>query len=361
MRKNMYDLLGQLLFLLPPELAHNVSLKALQHGFSPRPKGAKDLRLHQEICGLHFNSPIGLAAGYDKEGRASKALLETGFGFIEIGTVTPQPQPGNPKPRIFRLLADRAVINRMGFNSSGHEVMLKNLQANAAYQGIIGVNLGANKTSQNMIEDYVEGVHKFLPHADYLTINISSPNTPGLRDLQAPENLNALLSWLAAARKAAVEDGIKWRPIFIKLAPDIAPENLEEVISCLKENEVDGIIISNTTLSRENLQDDITAKQAGGLSGRPVFERATQMLAKTYLLTEGKIPLIGVGGIDSASAAIAKIRAGASLIQLYTGLIYQGPGLIGRIEQGLGTHLTEQNAAQISDIVGLDAEQWARR
>ena len=275
-----------------------------------------------------------MAAGFDKNARVWKPLLATGFGFVEVGTLTPKPQSGNTSPRIFRSAADGAIINRLGFNNEGQEAALPRLAGRR--QGIVGVNIGAGRDSQDRIGDYVSGLQRMSAVADYLTINISSPNTPGLRDLQAPDALNALLTRVQAARLAQE----KATPLLVKLAPDIADADLPEIVRIVEAHGVDGIVVSNTTLARDGLSDESFAAQSGGLSGRPLFTRSTRMLAKIYRLTEGELPLVGVGGIDSGATALAKIEAGASLLQLYTGLVFEGPKLIGGIKQALVEAIT---------------------
>jgi dihydroorotate dehydrogenase len=297
-----------------------------------------------------------MAAGFDKDARVPAALLATGFGFVEVGTLTPRAQRGNPQPRMFRSLADRAVINRLGFNNEGQEAALARLQDRPA--GIVGVNLGANRTSADRIGDYVAGIARMAEVASYFTINISSPNTPGLRDLQAPEALDALLERLQDARTALPR---KPPPLLVKLAPDIEDADLPEVVQVLLAHGVDGIIVSNTTLARDGLRDRGFGAEAGGLSGRPLFARATRMLARVYRLSEGKLPLIGVGGIDSGETALAKIEAGATLLQLYTGLVFEGPSLLGDIKQALVAAMKRVGAKDLKPLIGVRAGEWAER
>ena len=358
MLNRILDLAPSLLSLLPPEQAHEATLKSLQLGLFPRllPDHPS---LATRFAGLALPNPIGIAAGFDKDARVPDAVLDLGCGFAEVGTLTPRAQRGNPRPRIFRLPRDQAVINRLGFNNGGHQAALERLRWRVSPIGVIGVNIGANKDSEDRIADYVTGLETFNDVVSYFTVNISSPNTPGLRDLQAPGALDALLSRLMAARMRLVEQGGRRRPIIVKLSPDITEEDLPAIVERLVAHTVDGIAVSNTTLSRTGLSDP-AAREAGGLSGRPLFHRSTAMLARIYWATGGKIPLIGIGGIDSGAAALAKIRAGATLIQLYTGLIYQGPGLIGRIKEHLSDAVRAAKASAISDLVGLDAETWAQ-
>lgn len=348
--------LGQsLLLALPPERAHDLAIKSLELGLYPRADTPDDKRLAQRLFGLDFPNPIGMAAGFDKDARVPRELLAMGFGFVEVGTVTPRAQSGNAPPRMFRSLADRAVINRLGFNNEGQAAALRRLQDRPA--GIVGVNLGAGRTSPDRIADYVEGITRMAPVASYVTINISSPNTPGLRDLQAPEALDILLK-----RVQEVRAGLSRKPpLLVKLAPDLADEDLPDIVRVIVANGADGIIVSNTTLAREGLRDQSFAREAGGLSGRPLFARSTRMLARVYRLTEGKLPLIGAGGIDSGEAALAKIEAGASLLQLYTGLVFEGPGLIGKIKQALLAAIKRAGCDGLAPLVGRRAGEWAER
>lgn len=359
MSLHVANLLQPCLRLLDPEKAHNVTIWALEHGFYKKQKEQENPILQQDLWGMRFDNPVGMAAGFDKDGRVADALLDMGFGFVEVGTVTPKPQEGNEKPRLFRIPEERAVINRMGFNNKGQTAIKKRLE-NRKQGGIIGVNIGANKLTAEPIEDYVEGLKVLYPLADYFTINISSPNTPGLRGLQAPEKLHALLSLVIATRGAMMESGYSWKPLLVKLAPDIEADDLPAVVECLQVNCVDGIIISNTTVSRDGLADTAIAGQAGGLSGAPLFYKSTHILAKVYQLTKGEIPLVGVGGIDSGEKAIDKILAGASLIQLYTGLVYEGADLIVSIKRDIARYITEHNLQSVTEMVGSQANIWAK-
>lgn len=353
------DLARPFLLALDPEVAHEVTLRALELGAYPRCANARDRALEVGAFGLTFPNPIGIAAGFDKDARVPDAILGLGCGFAEIGTTTPRPQSGNPQPRVFRLVPDRAVINRLGFNNAGHAAALARLKARSK-RGVVGVNIGANKDSSDRAADYVAGIDAFYDVASYFTVNISSPNTPGLRDLQAPDALDELLSRVMAARAAKVATGAPRRPIVVKLAPDIAPEDVEPIVAALLRNGVDGIAVSNTTLARSGLSD-VNAREAGGLSGRPLFNRATAMLARVYQATDGKVPLMGIGGIDSPETALAKIEAGATLLQLYTGLIYEGPGLIGRINAHLARICAARGATSISELTGTRAAEWAAK
>lgn len=359
MKSGIINLAQSGLLLLDPERAHEITLRALQRGIHPR-SATDDERLHQTVWGINFPNPIGMAAGFDKNARVPGPLLAMGFGFTEVGTVTPLPQPGNPRPRVFRLSSEQAVINRMGFNGDGHNVALERLRHRPP-SGIIGVNIGANKTSEDPTADYCLGLRTFTEVADYFTINISSPNTPGLRDLQAPDRLNDLLTRLMAEREEIVSQGRTKRPILVKLAPDIHDDDLTGVVYCMMAHSVDGVILTNTTIARDGVQSSRYRDEVGGLSGRPLFERATRMLAKVYQLTEGQVPLIGVGGIDSGETALAKIQAGASLLQLYTGMIYRGAGLLTEIKNVLVKALEEKGANSLEALRGQQAEKWAER
>ncbi len=298
--------------------------------FTPGRRRPTTRGLRRRLFGLTFPNPIGIAAGYDKDARVYNALFDIGFGFAEVGTITPKPQPGNPRPRVFRLMRERGIVNRLGFNSAGHADALVRLAAKPP-RGVLGVNIGPNKDSAGAIADFVAGVRAFGPSASYLTVNISSPNTPDLRDLQAPERLDALLEAVMAARGRLARPV----PILVKIAPDLHDDDIAPVMRCLTSHGVDGAILTNTTLSREGIPTDSHRNEPGGMSGRPLFTRSTRFLARCYLATEGKLPIIGVGGIDSGVAAVAKIRAGASLIQLYTGLVYEGPALLTEIKEAL--------------------------
>ena len=357
MLRRLFDLAPRALALLPPEQAHEVTLRSLELGVYPHATANANAAQNVQFCGLALPNPIGIAAGFDKDARVPDAILGLGCGFAEVGTVTPLPQLGNPTPRVFRLLRDRAVINRLGFNNGGHAAALRRLKQRTQ-AGVVGVNIGANKDATDRVEDYVRGLDTFYDVASYFTINISSPNTPGLRDLQDPAALEALLDRLLTARAKHVGAGKPRRPIVVKLAPDIDEQMLTQVLAPLVAAGVDGIAVSNTTLSRKGLTDP-NAREAGGLSGRPLFHRSTVMLARVYEATSGKIPLIGIGGIDSGAGALAKIEAGATLVQLYTGLIYEGPGLIARIKEELAASMQRASARSLSDLVGRRSAQWA--
>jgi dihydroorotate dehydrogenase len=354
------ELARPLLLALEPEQAHEVTLKSLEAGLFPHASEPDDPRLAVDLWDLHFPNPIGIAAGFDKDARVPDAILKMGCGFAEAGSITPLPQSGNPKPRVFRLITERAVINRLGFNNGGHAAALARLRSRPQ-NGIVGVNIGANKDTADRTADYVRGVETFYDLASYLAINISSPNTPGLRDLQAPAALDELLGRVLQAREHFIATGARKVPIVVKIAPDIAEDDLAPVVERLIANGVDGISVSNTTLTRPALSDTPEARETGGLSGRPLFHRSTVMLARVHRLTGGRIPLIGIGGIDSPETALSKIVAGATLLQLYTGLIYEGPGLIGRIKQGLLDAMACKAGTSLACLTGTKSEQWANK
>lgn len=351
------DLAMPFLRTLEPEQAHEMTLRAMETGLFSQSCGADDKRLGQDIWNLHFPNPVGIAAGFDKDARVPNAILASGFGFAEIGTVTPRPQSGNSRPRVFRLPEDGGMINRLGFNSSGHAATLDRLKRRPR-RGIVGVNIGANKDSEDRDADYVAGLEAFAGVADYFTVNISSPNTPGLRDLQAPKELDRLLARLMAKRDELAEAGFVAKPVAVKLSPDISDNDIESICNRLVAHGVDGILVSNTTLARDGLNNTSHAGEEGGLSGTPLFERSTRLLARVHQLTGGQIPLIGIGGIHSGETALAKIEAGASLIQLYTGLVYEGPGLIGRIKSALLDAVSRAGVSSIGALTGTKAADW---
>lgn len=332
--------------LLDPERAHQATLLGLKSGFGPC--GAKDPEaLGQDIFGLHFPNPLGIAAGFDKNGEVPDAMLRLGFGFAEVGTTTPQPQAGNPRPRIFRLEAERAIINRLGFNNEGHEAMKVRLKRRQNKPGFVGVNLGANKDTSDKAADYVAGIKCFEGLASYFTINVSSPNTPGLRGLQNRGELSDLLARVLEARQGTT-------PILLKIAPDLLTEEREDIAAVVLESGIDGLIVSNTTLARDGLVSGTHAGEAGGLSGKPLMPMATEVLADMYRLTKAQVPLIGVGGVASGEDAYRKIRAGACLVQLYSALTFDGPDLVGAIKRDLGAALKRDGFENISDAIGAD-------
>jgi dihydroorotate dehydrogenase len=345
-----------------PEDAHRLAIQGLKllPPIRPRPDDAK---LAVRAFGLNFPNPIGMAAGFDKNAEAPDALFRLGFGFVEIGTVTPKPQVGNPRPRLYRLERDEAVINRLGFNNDGAEAVLRRLAGRAHLSGILGVNVGANKDSPDRIADYVKLIETFAPVASYFTVNVSSPNTPGLRNLQQAAALDDLLAKVIDARER-VRQNAGDSPVLLKIAPDLSLAELDDVVHIARSRRVDGMIVANTTTMRPpTLRELARAKEQGGLSGRPLFRLSTRMVAETYVRAEGAFPLIGVGGIDSGGAALTKIRAGASLIQLYSSLIYKGLGLVDDIKNDLASTLLRTGRDSLSEIVGADAatitaEDW---
>ncbi|WP_419909424.1 quinone-dependent dihydroorotate dehydrogenase [Hoeflea sp.] len=361
MRQAFYALARHALFRLDPESAHRLSIKALKSGLVQwRPAGDVDPRLAVQASGLQFANPLGMAAGFDKNAEVATEVLRLGFGFTEIGSVTPRPQTGNPQPRIFRLHSDRAVINRLGFNNDGHAEVLRRLQKlTAARPGPIGVNVGANKDSDDRIRDYALGITVFYDLADYFTVNVSSPNTPGLRDLQARENLTLLINAVHEARAASRSGNKAEKPIFVKVAPDLSEEDLEDIVQVAADCALDGLIVSNTTLSRQGLSAARHAGEAGGLSGRPLFERSTIVLAKLRKRIGPKMTLIGLGGVDSADTALEKIRAGADLVQLYTGFVYEGPAIVCAILNGLSRAVERENAGSIAELRDTHLDRWA--
>jgi dihydroorotate dehydrogenase len=353
----LFDRLSRpLLRALDPEDAHALTLKALR--YVPLARAAADPpELSVRAFGFTFPNPVGVAPGFDKNAEVPDAMLRLGFGFVEIGTVTPRPQAGNSRPRLFRLESDRAVINRLGFNNEGAPKALARLSARARAGGIVGVNIGANKDSADRAEDYVRLVETFAAVASYFTVNVSSPNTPGLRDLQQAAALDDLLARVMEARER-VRARTRSVPVLLKIAPDLTLADLDDVVGVARKRRVDGMIVSNTTLARPaSLHDRDTAREAGGLSGRPLFKLSTRMLAETFVRAESAFPLIGVGGIDSGPAAIAKIKAGASLVQMYTGLVYRGVGLLTEIKTDLAAALRRGHRTSLESMVGIDAAE----
>ncbi|MFE3836082.1 quinone-dependent dihydroorotate dehydrogenase [Pseudogemmobacter sonorensis] len=342
-----------LLHRIDPERAHALSLTALRGGLVPLPGVIASPRLEVRLAGLVLPNPVGLAAGYDKNAVALAALARAGFGFVETGAATPRPQPGNPKPRLFRLAGDRAAINRFGFNNDGMEPIGRRLAARAPGPVPVGLNLGANKDSADRAQDFARVLAHCGPHVDFVTVNVSSPNTERLRDLQGAEALSALLSGVMAARDALARP----IPVFLKIAPDLAETELADIAEVARSARLDAIVATNTTLSREGLTSPHAA-EGGGLSGAPLFARSTRVLARLSELTGGDLPLIGVGGISSAEEAYAKIRAGASAVQVYTAMVYEGISLIPRIVRGLEALLARDGFASVAEAVGTDRARW---
>ncbi|MCE9649894.1 MAG: quinone-dependent dihydroorotate dehydrogenase [Parvibaculum sp.] len=345
---DLFPLARPALRFIEPERAHRLTIAALKTGLGPRQRKADPASLAVDLFGLHFSNPVGIAAGFDKNGEVPDAMLAMGMGFAEVGTVTPRPQAGNPRPRVFRLEAERAIVNRLGFNNEGHGALKRRLEARRGRKGIVGVNIGANKDAADRVADYEAGIAAFENLASYFTVNISSPNTPGLRALQSRGELEGLIARVLKARKTAV-------PILLKIAPDLTASELADIAAVALDMKLDGLIVSNTTIQREGLVSGPHAHEVGGLSGRPLFALSTQVLRDVYRLTDGKIPIVGVGGIADGADAYAKIRAGASLVQLYSALTYEGPALVARIKRDLAEALARDGFMRIADAVGVDA------
>jgi dihydroorotate dehydrogenase len=338
---SLSSLLMPLLHRLEPETAHHLALMALRLGLTGGDATPDDPILQTSAFGRTLANPIGLAAGFDKNAAAVNALARLGFGFIEAGTVTPRPQPGNPRPRLFRLREDEAVINRMGFNNAGLAVFVQNLQRVDRARVVLGANVGINKDGAAPERDYPALVRAVAPHADYITINISSPNTPGLRDLQSAPRLAAILAGIASPK-----------PVYVKIAPDLPEDGLEAIIAVAMQHQVAGLIISNTTLARPASLKSPLKREAGGLSGAPLFAPSTALLARAHNLAGGRLTLIGVGGVASPEQALAKILAGASLVQLYTGFIFHGPALLPRLKTGLAGLLRQRGFTSMAEATG---------
>jgi len=349
----LFEKIGlSLLHKLDPEHAHELSLLALKAGLTPRPGAFTSPRLRTTLAGLKLPNPVGLAAGYDKNAVALDPLLNSGFGFVEVGAATPHAQPGNPRPRLFRLSEDHAIINRFGFNNEGAEAINRRLATRRA-PGIVGLNLGANKTSEDRSGDYVRVLETCGAQIDFATINVSSPNTENLRDLQAAEALAALLTRVMAARDARLPS----LPIFLKIAPDMDAAQITDIAALALEHRVDAIIATNTTLAREGLNHPLSG-EAGGLSGAPLFTQSTRVLALLARQTKGRIALVGVGGVGSAEEAYAKICAGATAVQIYTAMIYQGISIVAKIARGLDQLLARDGYENIADAVGSKQETY---
>lgn len=334
----LYSFIRPALFALDPETAHNAALKALSLGIAPHCCNFEHESLRIKIAGLELKNPIGLAAGFDKNAAAIDGIARLGFGAIEVGTLTPKAQCGNTKPRQFRLVEDKAVINRLGFNNEGHKSALPRIIAAHKKGHSLGVNIGANKDSDDRIHDYVTGIKTFAHHASYLTINISSPNTPGLRDLQEANQLDDLLARCFDAREQTCE-GACITPLFVKLAPDLDESSLDAILKTVITRKMDGLILTNTTIARPETLQSPYKSEAGGLSGAPLFASSTRLLAQTHLRLGNQLPLIGVGGVHSVETLWQKIAAGATMVQLYSGMIYEGPHLITELKRGLHKRL----------------------
>ncbi len=348
-----YRLFGPLIRLLDPEIAHGLTLRALRHDLVPPQPAGDDAVLRVTLWGRDFPNPVGLAAGFDKNAEVPDAMLRQGFGFVEMGSVTPRPQPGNPQPRLFRLTEDGAAINRMGFNNQGLDAVAARL-ARRPRRGIVGANLGKNKTTEDAAADYELGITALAGLSDYLVINVSSPNTPGLRALQGRAQLESLVGRSRAALNTAVTDPTKRPPLLLKIAPDLTADDQADIAEVALGGTLDGLIVSNTTIVRAPTLRSPHRNETGGLSGRPLFEPSTQVLRDMFRLTQGRLPIVGVGGIASGADAYAKIRAGASLVQLYTAMIYHGPALVTRIKRDLAALLRRDGFTSLADAVGAD-------
>lgn len=351
---NFYQLLKPALFCLKPETAHNLSIFGLKYNLVPKHKVVHYKNLETKVFGLNFENPIGIAAGYDKNAETFNNLSAFGFGFIECGTVTPQPQKGNPKPRLFRLAQDHAVINRMGFNNKGVEFFRKNVAAKKNSQQILGINIGKNKDTQDETEDYLKCLDKLYEFASYITINISSPNTANLREIQ---KANLLENFLQKINKKTADLQKKYRrkvPILLKIAPDLTESEVEEIAKTVINSQIDGVIISNTTINGKEKLKSSFKNEAGGLSGKPVFEQSNKVLKSFYQITKGKIPIIGVGGITNGADAYTKIKLGASLVQLYSSLVYEGFYLVEKIKKELDYLLKKDGFDNINQAIGIE-------
>jgi dihydroorotate dehydrogenase len=342
------------LLRMDPETAHGATITALRLGLAPQQDGADPPELKTTIAGLELSNPVGMAAGFDKNGEVPRALALMGFGMVEVGTVTPLPQPGNAKPRLFRVAAADGVVNRMGFNNDGHDEVFRRLNG-VRVPSVLGVNIGANKTTADFTSDYAKGVARFARIADYLTVNISSPNTPGLRDLQHEDALKRLLQAVLTVRgKSPVRV-----PVFLKIAPDLDQAALDSIARVIADTDLDGLIVSNTTITRDAVAGMEHAEELGGLSGKPLFDLATARLAQMRQRTA--LPIIGVGGIHSPQTALQKFEAGANAIQLYSALVFGGLDLLDRIKRGLAAAVRAEGKRNISELVGTKTAEWASR
>ena len=349
----VHDLATRALNFVEAERAHDGAIAALELGLGPRARADRWPNLATKLAGLDLLNPLGLAAGFDKNARVPDAMLAAGFGFVECGTVTPKPQAGNPRPRLFRLREDRAVINRMGFNNDGLDVFVHRLAARAGRGGVVGANIGANKESADRIGDYVQGLTAVWRHASYVTVNISSPNTPGLRGLQERGPLEDLLGRLREARAPLTAAHGK-RPLFLKVAPDLDETAVGDIVDMAIGYALDGLIVSNTTIARSGMLKGKRRNEAGGLSGKPLFYPSTELLRLFARALRGRLPLIGVGGVCSGAEALAKIKAGASAVQVYTALAFDGPGLALRILRNLAARLEGEGFRSATDAIGAD-------
>lgn len=361
---DLYPLIKPVVMRFDPECGHRFAIAALRCGLVPKPPRSDDTVLQTRVFGIDFPNPIGLAAGFDKDAEVVDAMLGQGFGCVEVGSVTPRPQPGNDKPRLFRLVEDRAVINRMGFNNKGVAAMAERLAKRGDRGGVVGVNLGKNKDTERAVDDYVIGAKALAPYADYLAVNVSSPNTPGLRALQSRAPLVEILAGVRAALAEIAAAGGRRPPLLLKIAPDLTPADLADIAAVALgedldvaegETGVDGLIVTNTTWSREGLRSPHKSQQ-GGMSGAPLFKLSTAVLKAVYALTGGRVPLVGVGGVFTGRDAYIKIRAGASLVQLYSAMVYDGPGVGARVAAELAQCLRADGFVHVAEAVGADAK-----
>lgn len=359
----LYPTTAKLLFrTTEAERAHHFAIRAFASGLVlPPRRPVSDPRLATEAFGVKFPNLLGLAAGFDKDGRVPDALLRVGFGFVEVGTLTPKAQPGNAQPRMFRLPADQALVNRLGFNNGGHEAALRRLGSRATKPGVVGVNVGANKDATDRVADYVAGIRAFAALAGYFTINVSSPNTPGLRDLQAKSALDELLAAVLESRDAAAAAHGRRVPVLLKVAPDLTDDGLADAVEVALQRKIDGLIVSNTTIARPSTLRDPQAVESGGLSGAPLLRPSTIVLARAYQLTEGALPLVGVGGVQTGSDLYEKVRAGASLVQLYSSMVYRGPWVASHVLREFVERLDREGVTDLGELRGSGAPSWAGR
>lgn len=352
---DLFPIARPFIHALDPEAAHSLTVRALSNGVTGKlGRPCNPAILKTEAFGLTFKNPVGLAAGFDKDAEALAGAMRLGFGFVEAGTVTPKPQPGNDKPRLFRLSADKAVINRFGFNNKGMEAFAGKL-ARRPKRGIVGANVGANKETEDRTADYETCIERLYGLSDYITVNISSPNTPGLRALQSKAALEDLVGRVLAVRAAKMTAGAARVPMLVKIAPDLTDDDVQDIADVALSSDIDGLIVSNTTIERPDWLKSKDKAEAGGLSGAPLMAPSTEMLRRVYRATDGQKPLVGVGGIASGADAYAKIRAGATLVQLYSALVYEGPGLVERIKRDLARRLKKDGFSSVAEAVGKDA------
>jgi dihydroorotate dehydrogenase len=355
-----YGLIRPVLFCLDPERTHRIAIRTLKLGLAGKAPVDEDPILRSTVWGLRFTNPIGLAAGFDKDAEVFDCALDLGFGFVEAGSVTPRPQPGNPRPRLFRLVDDEAVINRFGFNSRGLDFFVEGLKRRRRASGIVGANVGKNKDTENAAADYALGIAAVAGLVDYIVCNVSSPNTPGLRDLQARAQIEGLITEVLRARRQAVRERSSTPPLLVKVGPDLTDEEVRDIAEVALRTGVDGLIVGNTTVDRPASLRSRLRQEGGGLSGRPLLAKANACLAAMYRHTEGRIPIVGCGGVATGADAYAKIRAGASLVQLYSVLVYRGPGVIHTIKRELAQCLRRDGFSTVAEAVGADRGSASR-